>query len=177
MTNAFIQRHDYLEQVTKSPENLDYQTLGEIINLFSTIEFGTEETISKDILGRVYEYFIGRFAQQEGKGGGEFYTPRCIVKLLVEMLEPYHAYRGEEGLSEYEDIAGFCKDATINEIRKNGYVLTPGRYVGTEEIEGDGEPFDEKMGRLSAELAVQFEKSEGLKEQIKENMEEFGYEL
>lgn len=144
ISDAFVQRHDYLEQATKSPENLDYygvweavedkdeylsenifwvpkevrwtylmanatnpnlgkliddamttiekenpkqfrgvlpkiyarsnldhQTLGEIINLFSTIGFGTEEAISKDILGRVYEYFIGRFAQQEGKGGGE----------------------------------------------------------------------------------------------------------
>jgi type I restriction enzyme M protein len=69
--------------------NIDYLTLGEIINLFSAIGFGTADAISKDILGRVYEYFIGRFAQQEGKGGGEFYTPRCIVKLLVEMLEPY----------------------------------------------------------------------------------------
>ena len=474
ISDAFIQRHDYLEQATKSPENLDYygvweavedkdeylsenifwvpkearwsylmanatnpnlgkliddamtaiekenpkqfravlpkiyarsnldyQTLGEIINLFSTIGFGTEEAISKDILGRVYEYFIGRFAQQEGKGGGEFYTPRCIVKLLVEMLEPYrgrifdpacgsggmfvqsmkflhahggkrgdisifgqesidttwkickmnltirgiegniqlgnsywddkhkdlrtdyiltnppfndtewgaervvgdvrlkygtpgqyanymwiqhfiyhlapngfagfvmangalsvggqdgeirrkiieddlvdciialpvqlfyttgipaclwfvtkkkvqkghrdrrgetlfidarkmfrkvdrthneftdehvktiadayHAYRGEVGLSEYEDILGFCKVATAEEIQKNGYVLTPGRYVGTEEVEGDGEPFAEKMERLSAQLAEQFDRSELLKEQIKKNLEELGY--
>ena len=474
ISDAFIQRHDYLEQATKSPGNLDYygvseaveekdeylsenifwvpkearwshlmanatnpnlgklidgamttiekenpkqfravlpkiyarsnldhQTLGEIINLFSTIGFGTEEAISKDILGRVYEYFIGRFAQQEGKGGGEFYTPRCIVKLLVEMLEPYrgrifdpacgsggmfvqsmkfiqahggkkgdisifgqesidttwkiskmnlsirgiegniklgnsywddkfkdlradfvitnppfndtewgadrvvgdvrlkygmlgqyanymwiqhfiyhlapngfagfvmangalsvggqdgeirrkiieddlvdciialpvqlfyttgipaclwfvtknkaqkghrdrrgetlfidarkmfrkvdrthnefsdehiktiadiyHAYRGEGGLPAYKDIAGFCKVATAGEIRENGYVLTPGRYVGTEEVEGDGEPFKEKMERLTAELDEQFEKSEELKEEIKKNLEELGY--
>jgi len=381
--------------------NLDYLTLGEIVNLFSTIGFGTEEAISKDILGRVYEYFIGRFAQQEGKGGGEFYTPRCIVKLLVEMLEPYrgrifdpacgsggmfvqslkfiqahggksgdvsifgqesidttwrickmnlairsiagniqlgnsywddkfkdlradfvitnppfddtewgaervvgdvrlkygmpgqyanymwiqhfiyhlapngfagfvmangalsvggqdgeirrkiieddlvdciialpvqlfyttgipaclwfvtknktqkghrdrrgetlfidarklfrkvdrthneltdehiktiadtyHAYRGEAGMPEYTDISGFCKVATIDEIKENGYVLTPGRYVGTEEIEDDGEPFEEKMERLTAELAELFEKSEELKKQIKANLEEQGY--
>ena len=366
--------------------NLDYLTLGEIVNLFSTIGFGTEEAISRDILGRVYEYFIGRFAQQEGKGGGEFYTPRCIVKLLVEMLEPYrgrifdpacgsggmfvqslkfiqahggksgdvsifgqesidttwrickmnlvirsiagniqlgnsywddkikdlradfiitnppfddtewgadrvvgdvrlkygmpgqyanytwiqhfiyhlapngfagfvmangalsvggqdgeirrkiieedlvdciialpvqlfyttgipaclwfvtknkaqkghrdrrgetlfidarklfrkvdrthneftdeqiktiadtyHAYRGETGLSEYTDILGFCKVATVDEIKENGYVLTLGRYVETEETEDDGEPFEEKMERLTAELAELFEKSE-----------------
>jgi len=474
ISDAFIQRHDYLEQATKSPGNLDYygvseavedkdeylsenifwvpkearwshlmanatnpnlgklideamtaiekenpkqfravlpkiyarsnldhQTLGEIINLFSTIGFGTEDAISKDILGRVYEYFIGRFAQQEGKGGGEFYTPRCIVKLLVEMLEPYrgrifdpacgsggmfvqnmkflqahggkrgdisifgqesidttwkickmnlsirgiagniqlgnsywddkhkdlrtdyiltnppfndtewgaervvgdvrwkygmpgqyanymwiqhfiyhlapngfagfvmangalavggqdgeirrkiieddlvdciialpvqlfyttgipaclwfvtknkaqkghrnrraetlfidarkmfrkvdrthneltdghvktiadtyHAYRGEEGLPAYKNIAGFCKVATAEEIRKNGYVLTPGRYVGTEEVEGDSQPFVEKMERLTAELDEQFKKSEELKAQIKKNLEELGY--
>ena len=48
-----------------------------------------DENKSKDILGRVYEYFLGRFAGSEGKGGGEFYTPQCIVKLLVNMLEPY----------------------------------------------------------------------------------------
>lgn len=382
--------------------NLDYLTLGEIINLFSRIGFGTEDAVSKDILGRVYEYFIGRFAQQEGKGGGEFYTPRCIVKLLVEMLEPfrgrifdpacgsggmfvqslkfiqahggrsgdvsifgqesidttwrickmnlairgiegniqlgnsywddkfkdlradyilanppfnvsewgvdrvqgdvrlkygtppnsnanyiwiqhfiyhlapngiagfvlangsmsvggiegeirkkiieddlvdcmialpvqlfyttgipaclwfiaknkaqkghrarkgetlfidarkifrkvdrthneftdehikkiadiYHAYRGEAGLPEYKNIPGFCKVATIEDIKKNGYVLTPGRYVGTEEMEGDGEPFEEKMERLSTQLAEQFEKSEELKKQIKANLEELGH--
>lgn len=69
--------------------NLDSHTLGELVDMFSTIGFGTKEAVSKDILGRVYEYFIGRFAAQEGKGGGEFYTPRSVVKLLVEMLEPY----------------------------------------------------------------------------------------
>lgn len=386
--------------------NLDYLTLGELINLFSKIGFGTEDAISKDILGRVYEYFIGRFAQQEGKGWGEFYTPRSIVKLLVEMLEPYqgriydpacgsggmfvqshkfikahngnpanisiygqelndatwrickmnlairgmtgnisgghstltddqfknlradfiitnppfnmtlwgadrvggdvrwrygtpddtsknggnfawiqhyiyhlapngiagfvmangamsvsdrngeirrkiieedlvdciialpvqlfyttgipaclwfitknkaqkghrarkgetlfidarkmfrkvdrthneltdehikriadtyHAYRGEAGLPKYEDVPGFCKVAAIEEIRKNGYVLTPGRYVGTEEVEGDAESFEEKMERLTTQLAEQFAKSEELKKKIKANLEELGY--
>ncbi len=382
--------------------NIDYLTLGEIINLFSTIGFGTVDAIAKDILGRVYEYFIGRFAQQEGKGGGEFYTPRCIVKLLVEMMEPYrgrifdpacgsggmfvqsikfiqahggkradisifgqesidttwrickmnlairsiegniqlgnsywddkfkdlradcilanppfnvsewgvdrvqgdvrlkygtppnssanylwiqhfiyhlapngiagfvmangsmsvggiegeirkkiieedlvdcvialpmqlfyttgipaclwfvtknkaqneqrnrrgetlfidarklfrkvdrthneltdeqikqiadtyHAHRGEAGMREYENAPGFCKVATLDEIRKNGYVLTPGRYVGTEEVEDDDEPFEEKMQRLVAELAAQFERAEGLRDEIKANLEELGY--
>lgn len=69
--------------------DLDKQKLGEIIDLISTISLGDEQSRSKDLLGRVYEYFLGRFASAEGKGGGEFYTPRCVVKLLVEMLEPY----------------------------------------------------------------------------------------
>ena len=68
---------------------LDKQTLGELIDLVSTIGLGDAENRSKDVLGRVYEYFLGRFASAEGKGGGEFYTPQSVVKLLVEMLEPF----------------------------------------------------------------------------------------
>jgi len=68
---------------------LDKTRLGQIIDLISSIPMGDEESRSKDILGRVYEYFLSKFASAEGKKGGEFYTPRCIVKLLVEMLEPY----------------------------------------------------------------------------------------
>ena len=63
--------------------------LGELIDLVGTIGLGGEEARSKDVLGRVYEYFLSQFASAEGKKGGEFYTPRCVVKLLVEMLEPY----------------------------------------------------------------------------------------
>lgn len=69
--------------------DLDKIRLGELIDLMSSIGLGDKESRSKDILGRVYEYFIGKFASAEGKGGGEFFTPRCVVKLLVEMIEPY----------------------------------------------------------------------------------------
>lgn len=72
-----------------SRPSLDKTRLGELIDLIGTIGLGTEEHRSQDILGRVYEYFLGRFASAEGKGGGEFYTPRSVVKLLVEMIEPY----------------------------------------------------------------------------------------
>jgi type I restriction enzyme M protein len=68
---------------------LDKQRLGELIDLTGTIGLGDSESKSKDILGRVYEYFLGQFADAEGKKGGQFYTPRSIVRLLVEMLEPY----------------------------------------------------------------------------------------
>jgi type I restriction enzyme M protein len=68
---------------------LDKQRLGELIDLIGTIGLGAKEDRSKDILGRVYEYFLGQFASAEGKKGGEFYTPRCVVRLLVEMIEPY----------------------------------------------------------------------------------------
>lgn len=68
---------------------LDKQRLGELIDLLSSIDLGGKEAKSKDVLGRVYEYFIGRFAGAEGKGGGEFYTPASVVRLLVGMIEPY----------------------------------------------------------------------------------------
>jgi type I restriction enzyme M protein len=68
---------------------LNKQRLGELIDLIGTIGLGDKESRSKDILGRVYEYFLGRFAAAEGKRGGQFYTARCIVQLLVAMLEPY----------------------------------------------------------------------------------------
>lgn len=68
---------------------LDKTRLGELIDLISKIGMGDDRRMSKDTLGRVYEYFLSRFASAEGKGGGEFYTPQSVVQLLVEMLEPY----------------------------------------------------------------------------------------
>src|SRR4030066_337074 len=68
---------------------LDKQRLGQLIDLVSNIRIGDAESRAKDGLGRVYEYFLSQFASAEGKKGGEFYTPRRVVKLLVEMLEPY----------------------------------------------------------------------------------------
>ena len=379
---------------------LDKQRLGELIDLIGTIGLGDKESRSKDILGRVYEYFIGRFASAEGKGGGEFYTAACVVKLLVEMIEPYkgrvfdpccgsggmfvqsekfveahdgrvgdisvygqesnhttwklckmnlairgidgnigprnadtfhndlhkdlkadfvlanppfndsdwggdrlrddarwkygappvgnanfawvqhfvhhlapggiagfvlangsmssntsnegeirkaiieadlvdcmialpgqlfyttqipvclwfltrdkknkkfrdrrgetlfidarklgvltdrvhreltgdeiariggtyHAWRGEKEAGKYQDIPGFCKSATAEEIEAHGHVLTPGRYVGAEEIEDDGEPFEEKMERLTATLQEQFAESAKLEKAIRKNL-------
>ena len=69
---------------------LDKQRLGQLIDLISNIRLGDQEARSRDVLGSVYEYFLLQFASAEGRKGGEFYTPRCVVKLLVEMLEPYH---------------------------------------------------------------------------------------
>ncbi len=386
-------------------ENLDKARLGELIDLVGTIGLGDKESKSKDILGRVYEYFLGQFADAEGKSGGQFYTPRCIVKLLVQMLEPYkgrvfdpccgsggmfvqseefveahggrkgdlsiygqesnqttwrlammnlairgidanitwnnegsflndgqrdlkadfimanppfndsdwsgdklrddprwkfgvppagnanfawvqhfishlspsgtagfllangsmstnttgegeirkniieaglvdcmlampsqlfyntmipvsiwfvsrdrknhkfrdrrdeilfidarnmgkmidrrhremteedikkisdtyHAFRSKVG--KYEDIKGFCKAAKLEEVKKQGYILTPGRYVGTESVDEDPEVFDEKMKRLTKELCEQFKESKELEEEIKKNLKGIGYSL
>ncbi len=386
---------------------LDKQRLGELIDLIGTISMGDAEHRSKDILGRVYEYFLGQFASAEGKKGGQFYTPRCVVRLIVEMIEPfkgrvydpccgssgmfvqseafirehggklgdiaiygqesnpttwrlakmnlairgidanlgpehadsfhrdlhkdlkadfvmanppfnmsdwggerlrddarwkygvppagnanfawvqhiihhlapngvagfvlangsmssntsgegeirkriidadlvdcmvalpaqlfyatqipaclwflarnkhdprlrdrrgetlfidarkmgvlidrvhreltdeeiariaatYHAWRGETSAGDYKDVAGFCKSVTTEEIAAHGYVLTPGRYVGAEAIEDDGEPFDEKMRRLVSTLAEQMAEGRKLEEAIRKNLKALGYGL
>ena len=70
-------------------QNVASATLGGLIDLIGDIELGGEAAKSRDLLGRVYEYFLGQFALAEGKKGGQFYTPSSIVKLLVEMIEPY----------------------------------------------------------------------------------------
>ncbi len=393
-----------LPKIYSSPD-LDKQRLGEVLDLIGTVGLGDPESRRMDVLGRVYEYFLGRFASQEGKGGGEFYTAACVVRLLVEMLEPfhgrvydpccgsggmfvqserfveahggrrsdiavygqesnpttwrlarmnlairgidanlgphqadsfhqdlhpdlkadfilanppfndsdwggdrlrddprwkfgappvgnanfawvqhfihhlapggtagfvlangsmssntsgegdirrkiieadlvdcmvalpgqlfyttqipvclwflardkrnsgkrdrrgetlfidarkmgflldrvhrdftdddiqriagtYHAWRGETEAGEYEDVAGFCKSAKAEEIAGHGFVLTPGRYVGAEEVEDDGEPFEEKMQRLTDTLEQQFAEGERLTAVIRENLASLGF--
>lgn len=384
--------------------NLDSNILGELVNIFSRIDFGDNEKREKDYLGRIYEYFLGQFADAEGKRGGEFFTPRPIVKLLVEILEPFENsrvldpaagsggmfvqsgkflqehhkdptkiaiygqesnqttlklckmnlairgvfgnimlgnsyyddkfpdikadfvlanppfnaewdpkrlsdndprikygtppsgnanfmwiqhfihhlnpngmtgfvmangalavsgkegeirkkiikddlidviiacppklfynvslpvslwfvsknkqtgrfrnrkgevlfidaretfeqisrkqvifndeqiqkiantvrdWRGQKNVGKYEDIAGFCKATTIEEISKNGYVLTPGRYVGVPEEKDDGIPFTDKMQKLEADLKEYFSESEKLEKEILENLKKIKYE-
>jgi len=85
----------------------------------------------------------------------------------------YHAWRSEGG--EYEDKPGWWQSATLDDIKGHGYVLTPGRYVGAEEVEDDGVPFEEKMAALTAQLYEQFEKSDALEATIKKNLEGLGY--
>jgi type I restriction enzyme M protein len=71
-------------------EDLDKRLLGELIDLIGSIGFTEVDHGSDDVLGKVYEYFLGKFAGQEDRGAGEYYTPRSVVRLLVEMLEPFH---------------------------------------------------------------------------------------
>ena len=103
-------------------------------------------------------------------------TPEDIKKIA----DTYHAWRGEpvDGQQvEYKDVAGFCKAVRICEIRKQGHILTPGRYVGTEEEVEDEEAFEEKMRKLTSELAEQMKKGNRFDEEIKRNLESIGYEL
>jgi len=108
---------------------------------------------------------------------------------LAKIASTYHAWlglpsptgrrAGDEGdpakLRKYEDVAGFCKSATTAEIAGHGWVLTPGRYVGAEDVEDDGDPFEEKMPRLVAELHAQFAESAELEQAIKANLRGLGY--
>lgn len=94
---------------------------------------------------------------------------------VSNISETYHEWRNIDG--EYEDIKGFCKSAKIEDIREHEYVLTPGRYVGIEDVEDDGIPFDEKMENMTSELAELFAKARHLEEQIRKNLGGIGYEF
>jgi len=80
-----------------------------------------------------------------------------------------------EGRTAYEDVPGFCKAAKLDDIRKHGHVLTPGRYVGAEAIEDDGEPFAKKMQRLAAQLREQQAEAAKLDKAIVRNLKDLGY--
>ncbi|WP_180375394.1 type I restriction-modification system subunit M [Clostridium thermarum] len=94
---------------------------------------------------------------------------------IKRIAETYHNWRNKDG--QYEDIKGFCRSVTIDEIREHEYILTPGRYVGIEETQDDGTDFEEKMENLTSELAELFAKSRHLEEEIKKNLRGLGYEL
>jgi type I restriction enzyme M protein len=106
---------------------------------------------------------------------------------VQKIADTYHAWRGEpkqesqvarsavDKNEAYADIAGFCKSAQLEDIRKHGHVLTPGRFVGAEAAEDDGEAFEEKMPRLVGQLQAQFDESAKLEAQIKRNLEGLGY--
>lgn len=94
---------------------------------------------------------------------------------VLRIANTYHAWRGEKDAGEYADIAGFCKSASLEDVRKQGHVLTPGRYVGAEAQEERGEPFDEKMKRLAAELREQQTTNSKLDAAIAKNLKELGY--
>ncbi|MBK6532024.1 MAG: SAM-dependent DNA methyltransferase [Deltaproteobacteria bacterium] len=93
---------------------------------------------------------------------------------IAKITETYHRWRGD-GAGAYEDVAGFCKSATSEEIAAHQWVLTPGRYVGAEEVEDDGEVFEEKMARLVAKLEEQFAEGARLEKVIRGNLRGLGY--
>ena len=94
---------------------------------------------------------------------------------IARIADTYHAWRGEKEVGEYVDVPGFCKSAALDEVRKHGHVLTPGRYVGAEAQEDDGEPFDEKVQRLDEMLRGQLTEAAKLDAAIAANMKELGY--
>ena len=94
---------------------------------------------------------------------------------LAKIAGAYHAWRGDTGAGEYADVAGFCKAAKLDDVRKHGHVLTPGRYVGAEAALEDGEVFDVKMKRLAATLRKQQAEGAKLDAAIAANLKELGY--
>ncbi|MCQ4921462.1 type I restriction-modification system subunit M [Tissierella carlieri] len=105
------------------------------------------------------------------EGSSTCHSERSEESLLPLVAEEGAIYGG------YEDIKGFCYSATIDEIREHEYVLTPGRYVGIEEVEDDGVPFEEKIENLTSELSELFAKSRRLEEEIRKNLGGTGYEV
>ena len=104
------------------------------------------------------------------------------AKDIRYIVDAYHSWRGEEVEHEafkdgYQDIAGFCKSTKIDEVKEHGYVLTPGRYVGAEEIEDDGIPFEDKMKILTDQMAKQMAKSGDLDSEIRKQLARVGYEF
>jgi type I restriction enzyme M protein len=109
---------------------------------------------------------------------------------IANIAGTYHAWRGEGGLAQaersedvpvpaldYEDVSGYCKSASLDDIREHDHVLTPGRYVGAPEAEEDDEPFEEKMERLTSELSEQFAESKRLEDEIRKNIEGLGFDV
>src|SRR5882672_6896526 len=94
---------------------------------------------------------------------------------IARIADTYHAWRGEQEAGEYADILGFCKSGALEEVHKHGHVLTPGRYVGAETVEDDGEPFEERMKRLTATLREQQAEAAKLDTAIAANLKELGY--
>ncbi len=85
------------------------------------------------------------------------------------------AWRGEEAAGRYDDIPGFCKSVAIEDLKKKGYVLTPGRYIGLADEKENDSPFEERMQKLSLELRVALAKGRELENEIEKNLKEFGF--
>ena len=113
----------------------------------------------------------------------KIFTPvdRSHNEFSAEQVEriagTYRSFIGENGYPKYKDELGYCKAVKIQDIEKNNFVLTPGRYVGTENIEDDGEPFSDKMKRLTREYAKLSNESKKLDKKIRTNLEELGFEI
>jgi type I restriction enzyme M protein len=94
---------------------------------------------------------------------------------IAKIAGIYHAWRGDKGAGKYIDTPGLCKSVTLDEIRSHSHMMTPGRYVGAEEVKDDGEPFGEKMKRLTATLDEQFAHSAKLEKAIRKNFHSLDY--
>lgn len=103
-------------------------------------------------------------------------TRRELSDVDVQRIaDTYHAWRGESNETRYEDVSGFCKSGSLDDIRGHGHILTPGRYVGATEVEEDDVPFDERFSKLRALLQEQFAEATSLSEAINANLDGLSY--
>lgn len=149
-------------------ETLDKQRLGGLVDLISRINFIDEESRKQDTLGRVYEYFLSQFASAEGKKGGEFYTPRSVVRVLVEMLAPYKGRVfdpccGSGGMFVQSEKFVEAHGGRIGDISVFGQESNPNTWklakmnLGIRGIEGDlKEPADSFLRDLHPDLKADF---------------------
>ena len=149
-----------------------------IVALQGQLFYSTQIPVSLWFIAKNRANRRGRTLFIDGRNVGQMAdrTHRVLTDADVQRLaNTYHAWRGEANAGDYQDMAGFCKDATLEDIRGHGHVLTPGRYVGVGEAEDDGEPFEEKMQRLVTTLQEQQQEGRRLDEAIRENLGVLGY--
>lgn len=97
---------------------------------------------------------------------------------IRQIAQTYHNWRGTQwGDGGYEDVAGFCKSATLADIEQHGFALTPGRYIGATDVEDDDEAFEEQMARLTLELSAPFGRGRELEEDVRTQLERVGYDV
>lgn len=154
---------DVIECIVAMPSQLFYST-GIPVSLWIMRKGKTEHTKNKILFidARKLGHMIDRKVRELSEDD------------IQKIASTYQNWR--HGIA-YENIKGFCKEANLDEIAKQDYVLTPGRYVGIEDVEDDGEPFEDKMMRLTSELSEMFEKSIDLQEEIKKKLGAIGYEI
>lgn len=155
-----------------------------IVSMPGNLFYSTAIPVSLWILRRNKEE-SGRFRERkneilfiDARNEGKM-VDRKLRELEAEDIEKiasvYHSWRNKDG--DYEDVPGFVKSASIEEVRSHNHILTPGRYVGLADIEDDGIPFEEKMEKLTGEIGELFAKSRELEEEIRENLKVIGYEI
>ena len=166
-----IIEHDLVDCIVAMPGQLFYTTQIPVCLWFLTRNKGADKE-------RGYKARQGKTLFIEARKMGRLIdrTHRELTAEEVEQIaRTYHAWRGEKDAGKYEDIAGFCKSATLEEIEAHGSVLTPGRFVGAAEAEDDGVPFEEKMAELAAELFGEMAEAQELDNIIRQNLKALGY--
>jgi type I restriction enzyme M protein len=130
--------------------------------------------LTKDRAGKTHRDRRGEVLFIDARKLGEMQTRTLRVLTddnIAQITETYHNWRNKKPVQPYGDIAGFCKSAAIEEIAPHDYVLTPGRYVGAAEVEDDGEPIEEKLARLRAQLLAEFDEADRLEKVIRRRLE------